>query len=178
MKQSAIAAVIERDLLRSDAIPSIRTVQCFSCGHGMTYRGSRFCSDHCREWFDAGIPAYQSTRTVYRDREGNEMRAGRAGFMIRCCPHCAKEFESKGLRCCSVECERRRREREDNLATMAEVGIEPATKRQCEACGIKIPKWRNGRRVSSKTRFCSARCQRTTAKTAQDTRSAVLGAKT
>jgi endogenous inhibitor of DNA gyrase (YacG/DUF329 family) len=177
MKQSAIAAVIERDLLRSNDSPLITTVQCFSCGHGMTYRRSRFCSDRCREWFDAGSLAYQSTRIVYRDRAGNEMRVGRAGFMIRCA-HCAKEFESKGLRCCSVECERGRRERKDNLAAMAEVGIEPAAKRQCEACGIKIPKWRNGRRVSSKTRFCSAQCQRTTAKTAQDTRNAVLGAKT
>ena len=177
MKQSAIAAVIERDLLRSDDIPSITTVQCFSCGHRMTYRGSRFCSDRCREWFDAGGAAYQLTGTVYRDRAGNEMRAGRAGFLIRC-PHCAKEFESKGLRCCSVECERGYCDREDNLAVMAEVGTEPAFKRQCEACEIKIPKWRNGRRVSSKTRFCSARCQRTTAKMAQDTRNAVLGAKT
>jgi hypothetical protein len=42
MKQSAIAAVIERDLLRSNDSPLITTVQCFSCGHGMTTANQDF----------------------------------------------------------------------------------------------------------------------------------------
>jgi hypothetical protein len=80
-----------------------------------------------------------------------------AGYRIRCA-HCRKEFESRGLKCCSVECERRYREAHDNRAVMAEVGIEPSAKRRCEACGGIIPKWRNGRHVSKVVRFCSDRC--------------------
>ena len=85
------------------------------------------------------------------------MRMGPKGFYIDCA-NCRKEFESLGLRCCSVDCERGYRERQDNLAVMAEAGIEPAPKRQCLLCGTVIPQWRKGRKVSSKTRFCSSKC--------------------
>jgi hypothetical protein len=74
------------------------------------------------------------------------------GFKI-VCAHCRKGFESKGLRCCSPECERAQREREVNLAVLAEAGIEPKARRRCECCDAVIPTWRKGRRVSSKTRF-------------------------
>jgi predicted nucleic acid-binding Zn ribbon protein len=198
MKQSAIAAVIERDLLRSDDSPLITTVQCFSCGYGMTYRRSRFCSDRCREWFDAGNPSFedqrQSTpwdmrplRAVAGPRGAigtnpwqtsvGDMRPGNHGFHIRCAG-CQKEFESKGLRCCSADCERRYRERQDNLKLMAEAGIEPAIKRKCEACGAALPKWSKGR--LSKKRFCSARCQKAQRRTemAPDGPNPVLSAET
>jgi hypothetical protein len=74
------------------------------------------------------------------------------GCRIRCA-HCRKDFESLGLRCCSANCERSYREAQDNRAVMAEVGIEPAAKRRCAnpECGAVVPKWRNGRRVSSAT---------------------------
>ena len=62
------------------------------------------------------------------------MRAGKEGFYINCA-HCNKEFESKGLRCCSKECEKAYRERQDNLATLAEAGIEAAPKKRCAAPG-------------------------------------------
>jgi hypothetical protein len=55
------------------------------------------------------------------------LRRGAAGYYIRC-KFCNKEFESKGLRCCSRECERGYRDRQDNLAAMAEAGIEAAPK--------------------------------------------------
>jgi hypothetical protein len=159
MKQSSIAAVIERDLLRVDtASPSIVITECFSCGYRMRYRGPRFCSDRCREWFDAGNPSY----------EQQEELARKPSAMSIVCLGCRKEFYSRGLRCCSVECERRYRERQDNLAVMAEVGMEPTAKRHCAnpECGQTIPKWHNGRRVSSATRFCSRKCARR-AKTAE-----------
>jgi hypothetical protein len=92
-------------------------------------------------------------------RPAGSMLRTRHGYMIQCAG-CQKEFESKGLRCCSSDCERRYREREGNLAVMAAAGIQPATKRKCETCGAGIPKWRNGRQVSKATRFCSARCSR------------------
>jgi hypothetical protein len=83
------------------------------------------------------------------------------GFKIACAD-CQKEFESKGLRCCSDACERRYRERQANFALMAEVGIEPAKKRPCAApgCSSTIPKWRKGRAVSKSARFCSPACQK------------------
>ena len=30
--------------------------KCFMCRTGMMYRGSRFCSDRCRNFYDAGEP--------------------------------------------------------------------------------------------------------------------------
>ena len=146
MRQSDIAAVIERDLLRAE-VPKPAAVTCFMCGRGMTYCNSRFCSDRCRAYYDIGGAA------VGQDW----LRSlGLKGFPIDCA-HCRKGFDSKGLRCCSTECERRYRERQENLAVMAEVGMEPTPKRLCE-CGAAIPKFRKGRQVSSATRFCSPKC--------------------
>jgi len=151
MKQSDIAAVLERDLLRTDiASPSIESTECFSCGYRMRYRGNRFCSEHCREWFDAGNLSY----------EQQEELARKPSAMSIVCLGCRKEFYSRGLRCCSPDCERRYRERQDNLAVMAEVGMKPTAKRRCRTCGARIPKWRKGRKVSSATRFCSRKCAR------------------
>lgn len=87
------------------------------------------------------------------------MRMGPSGFFINCAG-CDKEFESRGLRCCSKDCERRARDRQDNAKAMAEVGMEAPTKRICEAegCGRAIPRWRNGRAVSKAARFCQPSC--------------------
>ena len=150
MKQSAIAAVIERDLLRDDTQPATNIVACWSCGHTYRRKGwqgddnGNFCSMRCREWYDAGNLRLEGKRT--------------AATRISCLG-CGRDFDSRGLRCCSVDCERGYRERQDNLAIMAEVGIEPKAKRTCERCGARIPQWRSGRRVSSKARFCSPKCQ-------------------
>ena len=157
MKRSAIAAVIERDLLRDDDVPSSDVARCFSCGHGMISRGNRFCSECCRNWFDDGNPPHATPRIIYRDRAGNEMKLGATGFRTPC-GFCGKEFESKGLRCCSLNCERAYRERQDNFAIMAEVGDTPKEKRRCAQCGGPIPTWRNGRRVRQDAQFCSPKC--------------------
>jgi hypothetical protein len=119
--------------------------KCFVCERGMMYRGSRFCSERCREWFDAGNQP--PIEPVLKTRIN--------------CANCGQEFDSKGLRCCSTKCERRYRDRQDNLAIMAEVGIEAAPKRRCAnpECAEIIPKWRNGRRVRSDQRFCSPKCR-------------------
>jgi hypothetical protein len=165
MKQAAIAAVIKRDLLREDNKPPVNIAECFSCGRGMMYRGRRFCSDRCRDWYDAGNPGYGQDwlqhKLTYQWRDGRPMKMGPHGFLINCA-HRGKEFDSKGLRCCSGDCERSYRERQENLAVMAEVGIGPGPKRQCANpdCERTIPKWQNGRKVSAKTRFCSPKCSR------------------
>jgi hypothetical protein len=124
-------------------------IDCFSCGRSMVYRGRRFCSDHCREWFDAGFTLFEPL-----DTRRYSLRLGKHGFLIDC-SGCGRRFDSKGLRCCSTECERRSREREKNQADMLDA---PAEKRRCEECGGGIPRWRNGRKVSKATRFCSDKC--------------------
>jgi hypothetical protein len=84
---------------------------------------------------------------------------GSAGWIVECL-NCGAEFDSAGLRCCSVECERRYRDRNENEQLMAEAGMERPTKRKCEQCGGVIPNWRDGRRVKKTTRFCSPRCSK------------------
>jgi len=195
-------AKLTKALLRKDEAPARDDiVECMSCGYTYVHKPSkgRFCSDRCREWYDAGNPGFRQDWLKPRDvedappselrviaglpgveigsahyadlfaardpkfcrkQDGNTpMRRTRYGYAIHCAG-CNKEFESRGLRCCSIECERRYRERQENLATMTAVGIEPAAKRKCEGCGGVIRKWRKGRRVSSATRFCSPKCQK------------------
>jgi hypothetical protein len=92
-------------------------------------------------------------------------RRGSSGWVIECIG-CGAEFDSKGSRCCSADCERRYREHCENEQLMAEAGMEQPVKRKCEAagCGRDIPAWRNGRRVQERVRFCSQKCRRRHAK--------------
>ena len=137
---------------RAQRIPA-EPAACFACGRSYCMGDGRFCSSRCRSAFDAGWPAYEPQVVNYG------MPMTRDGFAI-VCAGCSKTFSSKGLRCCSTNCERNCREREQNLATMAEAGIEPSVKRKC-ACGAVIPKWLpSGRAVSASKRFCSDRCKR------------------
>ena len=174
-----LAEAIERDLLRER--PAAREPQaCFVCGRSYS-RGapkadssseSRFCSVRCRDAFDNGFPPY--------DRPAGHPKIGDTPWVVvagpptpiarnlpihgngcsTTCANCQRVFVSKGLRCCSPECEKRYRERLEIGATMAEAGMEAAPKRRCEACGAVIPRWTKGRRQVKKTvRFCSAKCQ-------------------
>lgn len=36
----------------------IETTTCFLCGRGIVYRGSRFCSERCRDGFDLGLSPF------------------------------------------------------------------------------------------------------------------------
>jgi hypothetical protein len=142
----------------------------------------------CQDWYDAGNKALGDPDTTnlrrwkviagppgleigsdhYTGVFGREpipMWRGRDGFYIAC-KHCNEEFESKGLRCCSKECETAYRETEERRAKMKEAGIEPSNRRMCQApaCDRPIPKWKNGRQVSSKVQFCSPLCRKRAAK--------------
>jgi len=153
-----LAKALLADFNRPDE-PGTPADRCFNCGGvlGMR-RDGRFCTPRCRAGYDAGIDARPS-RPIYRWINGTSMRAGSSGFYIRCAG-CDREFESKGLRCCSIECERRRGERQQNLAIMAEVGLEPAEKRRCLQCDTVIPKWTKGKRTPRTKRFCSDKCRK------------------
>jgi hypothetical protein len=137
-------------------------IKCFMCRFGMMYRGSCFCSDRCRVFHDASHEHDRPHVIAYRDQAGQPMKPTVDAFRISCA-HCAREFEILGLRCCSADCERRYRERQENLALMAAGGIEAAPEEavwQPRMCKAWIPIWRTGRKVSSSTRFCSSKCAR------------------
>ena len=173
-----IAASIERDLLT--ARPERQTYpECFSCGRTFTPKvHARFCSERCREWFDNGNPPHDPHYASKTNQRWYSLPMGKHGFLINCFG-CGKQFDSKGLRCCSRDCERDYREREEREKLIAEVGGEPATKRRCEApgCGEIIPRWRKGRAVSKATRYCSRKCAESAGK-GESARNAVLVAET
>jgi hypothetical protein len=178
LSTTKLTAAILHDHDRAGDRSPQNLANCFSCGQSMIYRGSqgddsgRFCSTRCREWHDAGNPPWDSHYAGKSNPLWYGLLMGPHGFFIDCAS-CGKRFDSKGPRCCSIECERRYRERKDNAAIMAEVGMEAAAKRRCEACGGPIPNWRNGRRVSKATRFCSPACQKR-----QSARNSNLGVQT
>jgi hypothetical protein len=173
---------------RAKQRPAARAGGCFLCGKSYSPQpptgddSTRFCSTKCREAYDAGaMPAVELNafavppegwRVIAGPAPGympkQAMRMGRHGFFIDCL-HCRKEFESKGLRCCSTECERAYTGRAKTVATLAEIGEGLPEKRKCEHCGSSIPNWIGEgvkrHRTRKSQRYCSARCQRKANKT-------------
>lgn len=140
--------------------PKVERASCFLCqrtftparGHGIN---RRFCGALCLAAYDAGYVVSFSEPKLY------SLPLRGDGFAIECAG-CRKSFASRGLRCCSQDCERKTREREDIAATMAEVGMEPAERPACQCCGGPIPRWRGAgtrKRATPKgTRYCSEKC--------------------
>jgi hypothetical protein len=182
-----LADAIKADILRErPAAPTSPT--CFLCdrtfseGKGFGING-RFCSTLCLNAFDAGFtPRDQSVRSVLnvplRDwvvvagppdtvgtrpyGDAQPMTVSGYGFLITC-KGCHKPFVSKGLRCCSTECDRQHRERQEIEATIAGMAMESTgyVKRKCEHCGNPLPRYvgTGKKRKQSTKRFCSPRCQ-------------------
>jgi hypothetical protein len=166
MGTKELARAIERDLLRTET--KTKAPECFACGRPFLPKPSTgddnthaFCSPRCREAYDNGFPAYDPAYTNKTNPRWYSLPMGRHGFLIPCAG-CGKEFDSKGLRCCSPACERRYRGRSESEDLMTEVGMDKPVKRKCDQCGGDIPNWRNGRRVRS--RFCSQGCNKRYAK--------------
>jgi hypothetical protein len=163
MKADKLAAALKADILRTDR-PTAPTniTNCFACGGSYIYKGpngensGRFCSEKCREAYDDyGLPPYDPYYASRTSPRWYSLPIGPKGFFINCAG-CGNRFDSNGLRCCSIECERRSRERQENAELMAEVGMLVKAKRKCArpGCSNPVPKWRNGRRVSKRARFC------------------------
>jgi hypothetical protein len=123
-------------------------------------------------WRVEGGPPNVEIESLYDPLAGSKQLSkgikgrGRHGWLIECFG-CGKDFDSKGLRCCSTECEHAHHRREEIIKTLAQVGMEVEPKRECEECGHDIPTWRNGRKVSSATKFCSRRCAKRARKGAE-----------
>jgi hypothetical protein len=138
---------------------TIAVLECSACGRSHSGRDAQWCSPRCREASNNGWPRYRPVTVEYFDLKGRPMTARGDGFGIKCrC--CGGDFVSKGLRCCSPDCERLLRQREDNRDTLAELEIAPSAKRKCEDCQTIIPKWTAGGKLTKKSvRFCP-KCQR------------------
>jgi len=169
-----LARALLRDRERTPNSAS-KIVDCFLCGASYTHKGpngddnGRFCSTRCREAYDAGATRPEPF-DPYKVTTSKKVAGGNPGYLVctptrrskdgwsMTCAGCSHEFESTGLRCCSNECEQTHRQRRENAALMAEVGMEVPSKSKCVECGRDIPSWRNGRRVPKGTRFCSRAC--------------------
>jgi hypothetical protein len=150
-----------------------RAAELFCLWANLLQGEDRFCSPRYRIAFDGGFPPYSrapiSTGVQWHVVAGRPVLIPRDfstrgdGCMIAC-EGCQRGFVSRGLRCCSVECERKHKQQLEIAAAVAEVGLEIAPKRKCEACGGAIPRWRAGKAVRKTTRFCSKKCSKRASK--------------
>src|SRR5215813_2128167 len=108
--RAAIAKTIKRELLADDR-PKHTSLECFACGREFLKRDGRFCSPRCRDAFDAGALPFDPTYTNKSNRRWYSLPMGRHGFQIPC-RGCGQTFDSIGFRCCSAECERKFRRKE------------------------------------------------------------------
>jgi len=95
--------------------------RCFTCGREFTLKPStgddnthRFCHPRCREAFDNGAPPFDPNYASKNNPRWYSLPIGPQGFYINCAG-CGCRFDSKGLRCCSPECERRYRDRQESI---------------------------------------------------------------
>jgi hypothetical protein len=108
-------------------------VECLSCGR-------RFCSARCREWFDAGNPAYDPQAVVRinavpsRDWRAN---AGPPGLEVGSAYYVGILARAKAPVIGKLA--------NDEL-------IRP--RRLCERCGHPVPVWIKGRKVSERRKRC------------------------
>jgi hypothetical protein len=150
----ARALVRDRETRSAQRINQASAPACMTCGRAYAGRASRFCSTRCREAYDNGFPVFappDPSRYYTLPISGT-------GFCVACA-HCARQFSSHGLRCCSSECERALCQRQ---ARDRELAGDPfrSPRPPCEHCGSPIPRWRNGRQVPATARFCSDRCRK------------------
>jgi hypothetical protein len=158
-RRDKIAEIIRRDLTAEnvaeiDALADGKPTKCAGCSSSYIYRwpadldrNGRFCSDKCRDGWDAGIRFRQT-----RPRWPWPTTAG--GFRIDC-RQGKKPFASTGLRCCSRDCERALKDRDEVMRVAAEIGHTPRPTRVCEGCGGRVPRY-----ARANQRFCSPRCRK------------------
>jgi hypothetical protein len=137
-----------------------QALECNACGRKYSRGDGRYCSPRCRTAADNGWPPYKEAPDKEHFKYSLPIMGD--GFAIKCAG-CHDVFASKGLRCCSPDCERKYRAHEENAATLAEVGLEPSTRRKCE-CGAPIPRYQGvgkARRATRKdARFCTEKCEK------------------
>lgn len=164
MKRAAIRAAIIDDRTKTSP-PRVSVGPCFTCGRSCVQTEGRFCSDRCRNSFDAGARPYEPPPTSREIMErfpvsDKILGQGNRGAVIKC-PGCKRRFESLGLRYCSKDCRDRAEQRANLREDMGPLALEHVDRRRmCEAegCANRIPLFRKGRAVSKATRYCSSAC--------------------
>ena len=174
MTVEAIVAEILRDReTRISKTTVAGDTSCFKCGKLFEYRGARgdssnrFCSDHCRAEYD--LPGAFSFDPV-KVTKWKVVAGGDPGYLVAtpmtrisgggwraACHGCGRQFESSGLAYCKPTCRQASAERAEAANLMAEIGMDaPPSKRPCQALGCTgtIPRWRNGRQVSKRAKYC------------------------
>lgn len=131
MKASALAPDLLKGKIDYHSTKTYEIENCHSCGTKFTRNSPQcrsvlfdgfvtwYCSDRCRDWFQSGNPSFsqqqqlssKSGPDLYR---GKPMHLTKMGFRVPCA-NCGKELDSKGLRCCSKDCEKELRLRFDDL---------------------------------------------------------------
>jgi len=176
MDRQTLVARITADLLSPDKPRDTNVTPCVTCGRPTLIQGgdpdNTFCRAQCERALEAGlVPRYadlpmingvysRSWSVVAGTAPGympQPMRMSKDGFLIACA-NCRREFDSRGWRCCSTECERSFKAKERNMAIIGQSDMDPPTKRKCEQCSRDIPNWRDGRRVRQDSQFCSKAC--------------------
>jgi len=157
MKAKDLAQLLLQE--REPPASHVETQQCFACGRSFLRTNGRFCSSRCGDAFDAGLPPYERIAPRF------DLPLGTSGFRVAC-KNCDKVFDSRGLRCCSADCEREYR-RKLELETELQRQTFRAVKPRCLECDRPMKLWRDGRRVSRRRLFCSDRCRKRRARNAQ-----------
>jgi hypothetical protein len=167
LNTASLTDAIFSDLTSATETKASRGItECFACRSTFIYRkpddperNARFCSKTCQDGFDAGV-RYRPMEIEYRHGDGRVMAKRGQGFAVTC-PGCDKEFTSSGLRCCSPECERTYRERQEAITEATQIGHEVKPKRSCEVCGKRIARYTaKGRATKAAVRHCSSPCRR------------------
>jgi len=153
MDAAKLAAALERDLLSGSARKPQQATQCFGCGRHYIKGDGRFCHPRCRAAFDGGMPPFEPLNLD----KFYSLPKGPIGFYVECA-NCHKRFSSVGWRCCSPECSRAHRLKQELDVELADDPFR-TMKRKCQECGGDIPNWRRGRRVSRATKYCCGRCR-------------------
>ncbi len=128
-RQASIEREAELAATRSQALG------CHCCGRPFVYKGprgndgGRFCSDRCREAYDAGAPAFDPLYGTKSDPRFYNLPFAPGGFRISC-GGCGKGFTSKGLRCCPSK---RDAERERRPLSQHAPKVDPGRPSKCEA---------------------------------------------
>ena len=135
----------------SIAFPKAMTLSvlasCLACGR--SYHGSsRFCSTNCVTAWDNEVPAYKPLEMPY------DLPKGPNGFIISC-SNCGRRFDSKGLRCCSQQCEKEFQKQDGERKRRNNVVSPFSRAHRCVRCNEPLRVQLRGR----KRKTCSTRCR-------------------
>jgi hypothetical protein len=144
-----LAALIEEDRQQRAARPKYEAMECFSCGRGLNYKGprghdsGRLCSSRCREWYDAGNPAYEPPAVTVE-------RINRV--LLRAWKVIAGPPGQVGSAYYADLLDRPKKAKRIGKLSNDEL-IRP--RRLCEWCGNPLPVWIKGKKVPATRKYCA-----------------------